>query len=59
MFGRKEKLDWEIVRDTFTYGRDVSRYPSLEKFIKFSENFGFTKQNVYDELKELSKKNEN
>ncbi len=59
LFGKKEKLDWEILRNTLCYGRSINHYLSLEKFIKFSEMVGFTKQDVYDKLKELSKKNEN
>lgn len=62
LFGKKAKLDWNFLNKMFFYGgesRTMNQSPSISKFIEFSQRLGFTKQELYDKLKQLSKKNEN
>ena len=61
LFGKKEEIQWEILNDVFFWdggSRTINNSPSVSKFLGFSQKFGFTKQEVYDKLKELSEKNE-
>jgi hypothetical protein len=63
LFGKKEKLTWDnLDKFFFGYGRSIYNYFTISDFMEFTRRFGrrfgFTKQDVYDKLKELKEKNE-
>ena len=60
LFGKKEKIDWNTLYNVFfIQGRTIYHNLSISKFMNLSQKLKFTKQEVYDKLKQLSEKNEN
>lgn len=58
LFGKQKGVNWGTIRNCFAYGRSIHQYPSLTKFLIFIGTLGFTKQEIYDKMKELKAKDE-